>query len=79
MRINFRILRQQNVTDHAVAARDLPLQKRRLGDSSCIRLLFAFCDTRWIATMRFPLNSFALVNNTITINIGIQILSASSW
>ncbi|MEL7338469.1 MAG: hypothetical protein AAFN70_19940, partial [Planctomycetota bacterium] len=27
-----------NATDHAVAASDPPLQKRRLGDSSCIRL-----------------------------------------
>ena len=31
-----------NVTDHAVAASDLPLQKPRRGDSSCIRLLPAF-------------------------------------
>ena len=31
-----------NATDHAVAAIDLPLQKPRLGDSSCIRLLSDF-------------------------------------
>ncbi|WP_145390902.1 hypothetical protein [Stieleria neptunia] len=68
-----------NVTDHAVAGSDPPLQKPRLGDSSCIRLLFAFCDTRWIVVMRFPINSFALVDNTITIYIGIQIPTASSW
>ena len=43
-----------NATDHAVAASDPPLQKRRLGDSSCIRLL---CGPRMTLPYVFWRNS----------------------